>query len=111
MLHSPYEPVNEACGSVSRVRDIMFTDPPKVDGPIDAAEPGLRSNRVAPTNWLGKNAHEWWDGSFVSLKGMPSNVIEYCVSEKPRKNVFVSPRPTPLGCTLNVPGAMATIWL
>ena len=37
-----------------------------------AADPGLRSNTVDPMVWAGKNAHEWWVGSLVSLKGMPS---------------------------------------
>ena len=78
---------------------------------MDDAEPGLRSNTVDPIVWLGKNAQEWCVGSLVSWNGMPSNVMLYWPSLNPRKNVFVSPRPTPFGETLKVPGAIWITWL
>ena len=93
------------------MRDSRLTDPPKVDGPIDAADPGLRSNTVDPIVCAGKNTHEWCVGSLVSLNGIPSKVMLYWPSLKPRKNVFVSPRPGPLALTLNVPGAICSTWL
>ena len=37
---------------------------------------GLRWSTVPPTNCDGKKTWEWCVGSFVSLNGMPSNVIE-----------------------------------
>src|SRR5215831_3997493 len=83
-----------------RLRDCRPTVPPKVAGPIVAAVPGLRSNTAPPVNGDGKNTHEWCDGSFVSLNGMPSKLIVNCLSEKARKLVLVSPRPGPLLATL-----------
>jgi hypothetical protein len=42
----------------------------------------------------------------VSLNGMPSTSMVYWPSAKLRRYVLLSPRPTPFGFTLNVPGAM-----
>src|SRR5215471_16743309 len=81
-------------------RDCRPIVPPKVAGPIVAALPGLRSNTAPPVNGAGKNTHEWCDGSFVSLNGMPSKLIVICLSENARKFVFVSPRPGPFDATL-----------
>src|SRR5579883_2511602 len=95
--------------SVGTGCEIRLIDPPKFVGPIVAAVPGLRSKSVAPIHCDGKKAQEWWVGVFVSLNGMPSNVIEYWPSEKPRKYVLLSPNPTPFGFTLKVPGDIRTI--
>ena len=73
MLNDPNDtvPLTVCCeGSAGESR---LTEPPKVDGPMDAADPGLRSNTVDPMVCAGKNTHEWWVGSLVSLNGIPSN--------------------------------------
>src|SRR5262245_33842630 len=72
VLNDPYDTVPLSRGFDASDRDRKFTDPPNVDGPIVAAEPGLRSNTVDPIVCAGKNTHEWWVGSLVSLNGIPS---------------------------------------
>src|ERR1043166_956769 len=75
VLNDPYDTVPLNCCCVGSDGEMKLTDPPKVDGPIDDADPGLRSNTAEPSVCAGKNTHEWWVGSFVSLNGIPSNVM------------------------------------
>src|ERR1700751_1827415 len=86
--------------------DSRFPEPPNGVGPTGEAVPGLRSKSPPPSHCDGKNAQEWCDGVFVSFHGMPSNVMSYKPSEKPRKNIFASPRPTPFELILNTPGVI-----
>ena len=72
VLNDPYDTVPFSCWPEFTEREIRLTEPPKVDGPIVAAEPGLRSKTVDPIVCAGKNTHEWCVGSLVSLNGMPS---------------------------------------
>src|SRR5215470_19770271 len=106
VLNEPYDAVARTPGWYATLRESRLIVPPKFVGPIDEAEPGLRSKSTPAMNWLGKNAQEWCVGSLVSLNGMPSACIVYIPSLKPRKNVLLSPSPTPFGFTLNVPGAL-----
>src|SRR5260370_29677589 len=106
VLKDPYEPVTRIPGVYATLRDKRLMVPPKLVGPIDAADPGLRSKSIPAMNWLGKKAHEWCVGELVSLNGMPSACMVYRPSLKPRKKVLLSPRPTPFGLTLNGPGAL-----
>ena len=71
-MNEPYDtvPLIRCCELSPGERKL--TDPPKVDGPIDEAEPGLRSNTVDPMVCAGKKTHEWCVGSLVSLNGIPS---------------------------------------
>src|SRR5215472_4118364 len=85
VLNDPYDAVARISGSYATLRDSRLTVPPKLVGPTDAADPGLRSKSTPAINWLGKNAHEWCVGSLVSLNGMPSACIVYWPSLKPRK--------------------------
>src|SRR5580704_4462567 len=92
-------------GSGSNSGDSRWIDPPKLVGPMSEAKPALRSKSTPVVQPLGKFAHEWCVGELVSSNGMPSKVIVYSPSEKPRKNVLPWPSPIPLGLRLNVPGA------
>src|SRR5258706_13715133 len=100
VLKEPNDPLPAITVWLVRLRDCSPMVPPNVAGPMDAAVPGLRSNWAPPVNCAGKNTHEWCDGSFVSLNGMPSNMIVICLSENARKFVFVSPSPGPFEDTL-----------
>src|SRR5215831_14053227 len=84
VLNEPYDTVPFNCCCDATAGDRKFTDPPNVDGPIVDADPGLRSNTVDPIVCAGKNTHEWCVGSLVSLNGIPSNVMLYWPSLKPR---------------------------
>src|SRR6202035_2503159 len=106
VLKEPYEAVARIPMLYGTLRDNRLMEPPKLVGPMVAADPGLRSKSIPAMNMLGKNAHEWWVGLLVSLNGIPSTNMVYWPSAKPRKYVLLSPRPTPLGLTLNVPGAL-----
>src|SRR5471032_2297512 len=106
VLKEPYEAVALMPMVYGTLRDNRSIDPPKLVGPMVAADPGLRSKSIPAMNWLVKNAHEWCVGLLVSLNGMPSNNMVYWPSAKPRKEGSLPPRPTPLGLTLNVPGAL-----
>src|SRR5271169_1006211 len=92
-------------GSGNNCGDFMLIDPPKLVGPKSDALPLLRSKSTASVQPLGKFAQEWCVGELVSSNGIPSNVMVYCPSEKPRKKVLPWPSPIPLGFTLKVPGA------
>src|ERR1019366_10405246 len=106
VLNEPEEAVARISGEYATLLDNRSMVPPKFVGPMEAADPGLRSKSTPAMNWLGKNAHEWCVGLLVSLNGMPSACMVYWPSAKPRKNVLLSPSPTPFGLTMNVPGAM-----
>src|SRR5258708_36208541 len=95
-------------GSGNNCGDCKLMDPPKLVGPKFDARPGLRSKSTASVQPLGKFAHEWRVGELVSSNGIPSNVMVYCPSEKPRKNVLPWPSPIPFGLMLNSPGARFT---
>jgi len=47
----------------------MLIDPPKLVGPIVAADPGLRSKSIPAMNWLGKKRGEGIE-YFVMLVSM-----------------------------------------
>ena len=50
--------------------DRKFTEPPNVDGPIDEADPGLRSNTVDPIVCLGCHTPDQNLGPFAVAAAM-----------------------------------------
>src|SRR5580704_10396051 len=105
VFQEPYDTVARISGSGNNCGDSRWMLPPKLVGPKSEARPALRSKSTAAVQPLGKFAQEWWVGELVSSNGIPSNVMVYWPSAKPRKYVLPWPSPIPLGFRLNVPGA------